>query len=515
MDEPRQVADEIIYKINTLYNCLYDNIVNKYNYISFTNINEIEDYINNFCAKKFDLDVDFLSNSISNIDEKQIIKHIRDIYKIININFKTVRKVPITIQTENFPITISRYFLSPKTSHDAQRLKDREGLHGIYPLDIALGLNKLPHHLTVKAMLKVSKIAIESRSFMDASEKLAEYHHMSLDPVTIMAVTNHIGQIAFTNEMNRAEETFKIFDKESSNYKYPETQRDGILYIEMDGAFLNTRDKKENNKSNWHENKLGLVFSSNSKKMVKKRKKQPENPVAASIIPERKRYHLTAKEYTAYIGSVDTFKKLMFDCAVRNGYGSYKVTVLVSDGAPWIRNLKDEIFWDAQQILDYFHLCEKISDFGKTYFKVPIIHDKHCHYDKLNNLNNKDSIKYSNFRSWLEETCQKLLQSCYNDVLNDIIIKEKSKHVNNAKLSTYIQNNINNIDYAAYIKKGYDIGSGAIESANKTVLKERLVGPGMRWYLNSAQQVVTLKAKLESNKWFEEVVSPVNRYYNV
>jgi hypothetical protein len=39
------------------------------------------------------------------------------------------------------------------------------------------------------------------------------------------------------------------------------------------------------------------------------------------------------KEYTSYIGSNKEFEKHIFACAVRNGYGYYKETVLISDGA--------------------------------------------------------------------------------------------------------------------------------------------------------------------------------------
>ena len=62
----------------------------------------------------------------------------------------------------------------------------------------------------------------------------------------------------------------------------------------------------------------------------------------------------------------------------------------------------------------------------------------------------------------------------------------------------YITNNKDNIDYPAYKAKGWFVGSGAIESGNKTVLQNRLKLPGMRWNVSTAQYVLSLKAKLES-----------------
>ena len=73
-----------------------------------------------------------------------------------------------------------------------------------------------------------------------------------------------------------------------------------------------------------------------------------------------------AREYISYIGSVAEFKKHFFALALRNGYERYSETVILSDGATWIRSVKDELFPDAQQILDFLHLCEITYGFAKA-----------------------------------------------------------------------------------------------------------------------------------------------------
>jgi hypothetical protein len=72
---------------------------------------------------------------------------------------------------------------------------------------------------------------------------------------------------------------------------------------------------------------------------------------------------------------------------------------------------------------------------------------------------------------------------------------------------------INSIDYASYLEKGYFIGSGAIESANKIILQKRLKQAGMRWNVDSAQSLLTLRAKRESGLWLTDVVLPVSKQY--
>ena len=73
-------------------------------------------------------------------------------------------------------------------------------------------------------------------------------------------------------------------------------------------------------------------------------------------------------------------------------------------------------------------------------------------------------------------------------------------------LYNYISNNKTNIDYPTYRKRGYFIGSGAIESGNKTVLQARLKQAGMRWNPITAQYMLSLKAKEKSGLWYSFVV---------
>ena len=75
------------------------------------------------------------------------------------------------------------------------------------------------------------------------------------------------------------------------------------------------------------------------------------------------------KEYTSYVGSAQEFKKHLLACAIRNGYGQYKETMLLGDGATWIKNIGEELFPDAKQILDLFHLCENTYSYAKAIFR--------------------------------------------------------------------------------------------------------------------------------------------------
>jgi hypothetical protein len=110
------------------------------------------------------------------------------------------------------------------------------------------------------------------------------------------------------------------------------------------------------------------------------------------------------------------------------------------------------------------------------------------------------------YRPWAKSVCDKLRKSRYSEVLRELEKHSKTKADKSPlNLFGYITNNIRNIDYAAYEQKGYFIGSGAVESGNKTVLQQRLKQAGMRWNVATAQNLLTLKAKAESGLWHTDV----------
>jgi hypothetical protein len=365
-------------------------------------------------------------------------------------------------------IAYSRNVLRPARKKDMDAFVRECGGKSIAPLDDALGVVDLPFKMTPLAMAEVAYWAQNQGSYSRAAQMLKKRTHIAANPETVRLVANHVGNIAFEADKRRANEVRERLDAGKLNFV---NDRDGVLYIETDGAALNTRTKDDKG-STWRENKLGVVFSTDGMRYW------------TSGRGERQ-HKITRKELVSFVGTAEDFKWHLFACALRNGYGSYRRTVLISDGATWIRNIKKELFPDAQQILDYYHLCENVNTFAKYIFKD----------------------NESKWRPWSDGICDRIKKSMHEDVLREI---EQFKGANLPpgvpNLFSYISNNSENIDYAEYIRNGYFIGSGAIESSNKTVLQYRLKQAGMRWNVESAQPILTLRAKCESDLW-DEVIS--------
>jgi hypothetical protein len=343
------------------------------------------------------------------------------------------------------------------------------GDKSIAPLDDALGIAKLPFKMTPAAMAEVAYWAQNQGSYSRAGQTMKLKTRIAANPETVRLVANYVGGMVFEADKRAASDAKERLDHARLAFA---NDRAGVLYIETDGAALNTRTKDAAG-STWRENKLGIVFSSDNIRYWTNGRGE-------------RQHRIIKRELVSYVGAAEEFKWHLFACALRNGYGAYSQTVIISDGATWIRKIKNELFPDAQQILDFYHLCENVSAFAKHIFKDD----------------------ESRWKPWADDVCMRLKKSGHEEILKEIgRYKDADLPQGVPNLFIYISNNAENIDYADYIDKGYFIGSGAIESSNKTVLQYRLKQAGMRWNIESAQPMLTLRAKSESNLWEEDVLN--------
>jgi hypothetical protein len=367
-------------------------------------------------------------------------------------------------------MSFSRYVLIPKDAQSKELLRQLSGAKSVVPMDSYLGLAGLPFKITPAAMLKIAYWAQNQSSYQRAEEAISEALGINVNDDTIRQVTNFVGGMVFRNDCAKADEAFLALI--SGKLKHVQTT-DGVVYIQTDGAALNTRHKDESG-SSWRENKLGEVFTSKDIRYWTSHRGE-------------RQHQILRREYISFVGAAGEFKKHLLACALRNGYGRFRETVVLSDGATWIRHMVEELFPDAQQILDYFHLCENVHTYAKALFGM-------------------DASKYI---PWAKRICAHLKASQYRYVLQELEPTKGEKPSGcPVSLYGYISNNIRNIDYAAYEKKGYFIGSGAIESGNKLILQDRLKRAGMRWNTDSAQALLSLKTKAESDLWFRDVERP-------
>jgi hypothetical protein len=296
-------------------------------------------------------------------------------------------------------------------------------------------------------------------------EKFYGFLGVEASESTIQKVTEEVGKKVYENDLNKASYLYdnyhKLEPKECAAQK-------GDLYVLMDGSHINTRIEDENG-STWHELKLGEVFS--SRDIIKRENED-------SII--------TKKTYCTYLGSVNTFKKVLLKNVYDSGYLEHKNTIIIADGAKWIWNLAEEFFPESIKILDFYHLAENINRYAKVIYPENEIARKKW----VNKI-----IKY--VKNGKEDLAIQNIEKA-------AIPKDKLP-AGVVNLPEYITNNRERIKYQEYKEKGYYIGSGPIESGNKTVIQQRMKLSGMRWSIDGAQFIAALRAKYKSNKWNEDL----------
>ena len=118
----------------------------------------------------------------------------------------------------------------------------------------------------------------------------------------------------------------------------------------------------------------------------------------------------------------------------------------------------------------------------------------------------------------VEEFKNKIMNYCYSNDYNSIV-KELQKYkdikipTTICNLPVYLKNNKDKIDYSRYEKEGLFVGSGVIESSNKTITQSRLKQSGMRWSIDGANYMITLRCIDESENW-DLVEKIVVDYFN-
>lgn len=229
---------------------------------------------------------------------------------------------------------------------------------------------------------------------------------------------------------------------------------DEVLYAQADGSMVLTR------KEGWKEVKVGRFFKSND-----------------CIHADSKQGWISNSQYVAHLGSSKYFTGTMDDLLESFGKLDNRL-IFISDGATWIRNWVEDAFPRAVSVLDYYHACEHLHEFSNSFFK------------------DKDEEQ-----KWTTQQKELLLKSQVLKVIKNIkVLANSNKEAE--KLIAYYEANQDRMDYKNYKKMGCGIiGSGAIESAHRTVIQKRMKLSGQRWSTQGAQNMLNLRVMNKNHQW--------------
>lgn len=185
--------------------------------------------------------------------------------------------------------------------------------------------------------------------------------------------------------------------------------------------------------------------------------------------------------YVVHTEDVETFGRLVWCEAHRQGLQSAERVVVVGDGAEWIWRLARWHFPQAVHILDLWHATEHLWSAGRALW----------------------GEGDGRVAAWVGEARERLIGGRVLELLAEWRQLEAVSPDAWAAELTYFRNQAERMRYDEYTRLGLPLGSGAVESANRHVVGVRAKQAGMRWSRAGVRGVLALRALLRSGRWDE------------
>lgn len=206
---------------------------------------------------------------------------------------------------------------------------------------------------------------------------------------------------------------------------------------------------------------------------------------------------------TVYSGASPEYGKQTFldrfDREIRNTKQLYpNATYLgVADGAPdnWTFLEKHTDL----RVLDFYHASEYLTGAMEGVFSGTRAHAKG--------------------QQWLCAACHDLKhkKGAASRILSELTkwksLKLTQERMDKVKKAvTYFTNNKKLMNYYFFVKKNLPIGSGVTEAACKTIIKQRLCKSGMKWKLDGAGKVISLRCLAQTDGRWKQFWEKVDHY---
>jgi hypothetical protein len=331
---------------------------------------------------------------------------------------------------------------------------------GTYPLDERLGLR--PGELSAELESLVGLTGAQT-PFEKGSELFERLTLVGISPQSMDKATQTMGHEVMQVEAEWVAQSQDPAAVDAQMRPGPGTAR---LYGALDATKVHTDEKRGADENGWRDLKVGAWFVTEAK--------PPQNPDDA--------WDIEAREITYFcdICEAQKFGPLLWATGFQRQALQAQEIIFVGDGAEWIWNLVDEHFPHAIQIVDWFHAAEYLTPVAQAAF-----------------------TDESEGKAWRTHARDLLWTSHVDEVIAECagFVEQKRGGEPAQKALTYFRNNRQRMDYAGYRAKGYQIGSGTIESGCKQIGTQRMKVPGATWSLEGARRTAKARAAMLSGQW--------------
>jgi hypothetical protein len=333
---------------------------------------------------------------------------------------------------------------------------------GWCPLDEALGLEGATVSPAVQRMVASVGAAV---SFEEGSALLHELAEVEMDAKQVERIAEGLGAEIAEQEQNSHEPL-------SEGLSAP------TLYLGMDGTGVPMRRTELEGRSGkqadgWaktREVKLCTVWSAESRD-AEGRPVRDKGSVSYSAAIESAATLDTDLELSDFARRVEREAR-------RRRCRDARRLVVIGDGAPWIWNLAGELFPQAIQIVDRFHVKERLSEVAKSLYGETSTEAK----------------------GWAERRHKELDEGRWKSLLAAFL--RHALHSQAARdCVQYLRRNRQRLRYPAFEAEGLGTSSGVVEAGCKGVIGTRLKRAGMHWTVRGANAIIALRCSKLSGRF--------------
>ncbi len=331
------------------------------------------------------------------------------------------------------------------------------------PWEQTLGLGA--QRLTPAASEVVSMLGVQS-SFAEVGERtLKKACGLRLSESTVERVTENAGE----RLRGLLEKRVKFGEAECWKWER-DTQGRACAYVSLDATGV----RQQGEQGAAAEGRMAYVA------MV-------YNPRGAARTLERRNASAPHQvRYLAGFYELDALGLELRGQAAQVGWDQAQQQIALSDGGCGLEDFFRKNFPLATVILDFWHAKEHLVELGKALF----------------------GEGSAEGREWLDARCHQLKAeggAAVRASLETLDLSARSEGVCEVhrRETNYFRNHEHKMNYPYYLSQGWQIGSGPVEIACKTVVNNRLAGSGMRWGSTGSNAVCHLRALFLSqrNQW--------------
>lgn len=338
---------------------------------------------------------------------------------------------------------------------------DRQTGHWVNAAQRAWGLR--PHQkITPGFAQKLCFTVTATGTYEEAAQVVSRWTGTKMDDSTLHRLVRRMGEQAQLQQQKRLSQPPARRDSQRAASALAVLMVDGWQVRHRGEGWGRTRTSKS--RVEWHEMKTGVFYLQEQSAKTSGGRGLIEDKSVVSVVGE----------------PLELGRRLHWE-AMRGGLGVARRQLFLGDGASWIWRLKQDRWAKAVGLLDFYHASQHLWEIGRLMV----------------------GEEPSALAAWTDSRLHQLRHGKEKQVLAEIAgLKTKGKKARQglAREQNYFAGHAGRMNYQSIARRGWPIGSGAVESACKQK-QCRFKRPGQFWTAKGLRNLIALDEARRNDHW--------------